>query len=191
VSGGYRRVPEDPIDDLLERTGDLERRLKELEAPTGTQVAETVATIDDVIALQTVPGAATGSSSAFSPGTAEGAKCSTSVVVPEGFTRALLIGVGSVSLIYQWPSGSGIDTLTSKIRLSGNDGQPLTMTGSELNVSGWDAFRTMTNSHSFVATGLSGGATLTAELRLSTATNNWTVSGNNRATITLMALFMR
>lgn len=183
MSGGYRRPPADAFEDLVERTVALEQRIYELEAPTGTQVAETVSN-------QAFPSVATSSGTAFAVTTGGITAASASVAVPDGFTRALVTAIGSAALIYQWPSSSGIDDLSAWMTIDGSAGPVLTMRGSELNVSGFDAFRAITPHSSRVISGLSGGS-IVVNLRLQSSTNNWSPSATNRAIVTVSVMFLR
>lgn len=50
MSGQWQRLPNDPLEELTQRLGEVKRRLSELEAPTGTQVFEALQKVQQLIA---------------------------------------------------------------------------------------------------------------------------------------------
>lgn len=49
MAGGYVNLPDDPLEDLRRRLQDAQRRLDELERPSGSQIYDTLATLTDLV----------------------------------------------------------------------------------------------------------------------------------------------
>lgn len=49
MTGGYTRAPQDPIDQLMLRLRDIQDQVKELQRPTGTQTAQALAELTNLV----------------------------------------------------------------------------------------------------------------------------------------------
>lgn len=115
MSGGYDRFSNDQVEQLLSRVERMQRRLDELERPTGTQVAETVAN-------QIVTDVASASVSSVSVGTSFTTILSVTIPVPAGFSRASVVAVGAWTASNTVTGWSGGDRAYLRMVIGGTAG---------------------------------------------------------------------
>lgn len=90
MSGGIRPQPEDRLAAFVAELDKIRADIRELQRPTGTQIAETVAN-------QVAPAVGNSSTSGFTLSTSEATLITLNVAVPDGFSRAVVSVVGSVT----------------------------------------------------------------------------------------------
>jgi hypothetical protein len=90
VSGGYENLPTEGVDQLARLIEEHDRRLRELEKPSGSQLFETLAN-------QVSPSVSTGSGTAFVVTTSAQNFASVSFTVPERYSRALVFAGASTT----------------------------------------------------------------------------------------------
>lgn len=160
---GYDNLPDDPFEDFTRRLKAQGERIKELERPTGTQLAQTVqqlqAAVEDIqvaLANQVSPAASTGSNSNFAVTTSETSFASVGITVPTGYTRALVYAGGGLSASQDLTGGR----LFCHVRIAGVDGpDTIGLVTTSWPYSSVAAFSTRS------LTSLTGGSTITTELR--------------------------
>ena len=106
MAGGYVVPPDGPLGDLIQAITDVKRRIRELEAPTGTQTAEALQQIQDILAGLLNPSSITTTGS-----------------VTAGTTVNAGTNVNVGGYVYT-PAGYGYDiTYTRRSAWLGNDGR--------------------------------------------------------------------
>lgn len=166
----WRRLPEDPIEDLVQRIDDVKRRLDALEMPTGTQIAETVANL-------VTPVVGNSSTSGFTLTTSEQTLITFNLAVPDGFSRAAVVVFGSATA----GTNSPAERMFLRCRIGGIVGPTSTSITTSLWVSG-------ASSSAASLTALSGVLTVSLSGWLQFAVGD---SDGANATLTASATFLR
>jgi len=178
-------MPEGQLQDFDVRVSRLEHRLAELERPTGTQVAETVATIDDLEALQIVPSANVNQGTGFTMSTTMTTRATFNFTVPDGFTRALIVASG---FVYSGTATAGGDRIYGNVRIGASDGpESIAFMTSTMLLGGVSAF------HAVLLTGLSDGQVIAVatRARLQTGPGDAAFNAASTATVAGTALFLK
>lgn len=175
MAGGYESPATGQFGELTARLKDVQRRLDVLERPTGTQSAE-------LVANQVRVGLGFGAQSGFAVSTSLTTRGEDEVVVPAGFSRALvsctailnvLNGSGSQVSIEVWGSVSPAG--------SGNPGRSWVRPGE---------FASVVSSYSVLLDDLAGGDVITVGARVA-AGGAIPASGFNTASSMAIVLFQR
>jgi hypothetical protein len=139
---------------------------------------------NDALENPILPGIITGSGSGF--GMAGGgyeSKAAATLTVPDGFTQALVLANGGVSIANT--SGQDGRTIDSRVLIGGSGG----FVNSARNV-GISIIGTVATNHSALLTGLTDGQTLTVAVQ-ATVSSAWAASGINSAGVNGVVLWLR
>lgn len=179
MAGGYATPNSDTIDVLLERFTTLEGRVRELERPTGTQVAESVKELEAQLANQVLPQVGASSNYSFTVTGSFATITSFNLVVPAGYTRAAITAAGAISV-----GSTANDRFDLRTVVAGIAG-PFTI-GFNYAAAGEVSFSAF---GSYTLSGLTPGSNILVELQSKHTTG--TISGLLSSSITAMALFQK
>lgn len=115
MSGGIRPQPEDRLAAFVAELDKVRADIRELQRPTGTQIAETVAN-------QIVTDVASASVNTVSVGTSFSTILSVSIPVPDGFHRASVVTVGAWTAANTVSGFSGGDRAYLRMVIGGTPG---------------------------------------------------------------------
>ncbi len=177
MGNGYPVVPTDALDALRADLQKMSDRIKELERPTGTQDASLLATYR---ANQISPAVGSGANAGFLVTTTIATFITVDIVVPTGYTRALVIANSSASI----GPGAAFDRLYSSIVIAGNTGGEIFGFVDDSIGGGSSA------SHAVTLTGLTAGSNVTSLLKLRTLIGNSGTGAGTKAVLTASALFL-
>ena len=153
----------------------LNARVDELAAVT-SGLATAVANIATLVGQQTTSvAAAPGTGSGFNVGTGQGTKASTTIAVPAGFSQALVVAIGSLTMADTAPN-----RFDTRCGIAGGYGAALPNLANTVG--------STSAAHSRNLTGLSGG-TITLEVQALAAVS--ATNGANTAIVTGFAIFFR
>lgn len=142
MAGGYADAPKDGIDQLLRKQAELERRIAELERPSGTQVAETVATMADLYALSVAVDAQQSQGTGFTMSTTMTTRATVSFTIPDGYTRALVFAGG---FVYSGTAAGGGDRIYGGVQIASNSGpESIAFMTTTMLLAGVSAFHALT-----------------------------------------------
>lgn len=185
MSGGWRHVPDDPLAELRAQLLAHQARLDELERPTGTQVAETVATVADLEALQIQPAADKNQGTGFTMSTTMTTRATVTFTVPVGFTRALVFGAG---FVYSGTAAGGGDRIYGAVEINGSSGpESIALMTTTFLIAGCAAFSAAT------LTGLTPGGNFTVNMRtrLQFGPGDAAFNGISTATVAASVIYQR
>lgn len=170
MSGGIRPQPEDRLAALVAEMDKMKADIRELQRPTGTQIAETVAN-------QVTPVVGNSSTSGFTLTTSEQTLITFNLAVPDGFSRAAVVVFGSAT--------AGTDSPAERMFLRCRIGGIVGPTSTSITTSPWVSGA---SSSAASLTALSGGLTVSLSGWLQFAVG-WSDGAN--ATLTASATFLR
>ncbi|MBC7594537.1 MAG: hypothetical protein H7288_11465 [Kineosporiaceae bacterium] len=153
-----------------------------------TQLTAQVATLAAQVALQVSPSGASTSASGFNISSGSGAVAGVTFTVPSGYTRALILGSGTVTAANT--SGTS-GYLYVKVVINGGSGPEAATIVGDFNTAPYtNTVMNISASHSATLTGLSGG-TFTVQIAARTGGNNFGSSGTNSAMVAAQVIFLR
>jgi len=156
-------------------TAEQNAQIADIAAATAA-VAAQVAAIALLVQQQTTgASAAPGTGSGFNVGTSQGTKASTSITVPAGYSRALVVAIGSLTMADTAPN-----RFDTRCGISGDYGAALPNLANTVG--------STSAAHSRNLTGLSGG-TITLEVQALAGVS--ATNGANTAIVTGFAIFFR
>lgn len=167
-------VGDAPYSQLVEEFRQIKLRLAELEAPTGTQIANAVANL-------TSYGSAGASSIGFAIPTVMATVASGTLVVPAGFTKATMHGTVSAGA---WNGSATGDYLYVQCILNGSPGATMPV------FAGASAYGSVSASAIRTLTGLTPGSTIVVGVQCK-ASSGWGTNTSNIANVDVTVSFSR
>lgn len=167
-------APRDGLGPVVDTLKDIQRRLSQLEKPTGTQYANAVANL--------VKFAQIGKSvQAFTVPSTMSSVASGTIAIPTGYTTAAIFGMVSVGA---WNGSTSADYLYVQCLINGTPGSSLPVFAGSSNYGtvGASAVRTLD--------GLVPGSSISVAVQCAAA-SGWGANGSNIANIDVIALFSR
>ncbi|TFB96517.1 MULTISPECIES: hypothetical protein [unclassified Cryobacterium] len=177
-----------PVIKVLQDTQATQAAQQVTLADQQTQLTAQVATLAAQVALQVSPSGASTSASGFGISSGTGAVAGVTFTVPSGYTRALILGSGTVTAANT--SGTS-GYLYVKVVINGGSGPEAATIVGDFNTAPYaNTVMNISASHSATLTGLSGG-TFTVQIAARTGGNNFGSSGTNSAMIAAQVIFLR
>lgn len=182
MAGGYSTPNVDPLDQLRSELADAKRRLDELERPTGSQLAQTVANLQSLLSNQVTPLVGSASASSFTVTPSQTTFLTVNMTVPAGYTRALVTANSTGSMV---PITAANDRLYSTITIAGNAG--VEVFGFADNQIGGG----VAAAHAVSVSGLTPGNNMATTLAMHSLLANSGTGTATRAVLTVSALFLK
>lgn len=167
-------APRDGLGPIVDTLKDIQRRLSQLEKPTGTQYANAVGNMVEF-------GSIGKSTTAFAVPVTMGSVASGAIPIPAGYTTAAILGIVSVGA---WNGSATGDYMYVQCLIDGSPGAslPVRAAASAYGTVGASAIRTLE--------GLTPGNTIDVAVQCAAA-SGWGANGSNIANIDVIALFRR
>jgi hypothetical protein len=146
-----------------------------------------IARINTLVGQQIETATNTGSQTNFSITSGVGGYATVSVTVPAGYTQASIQANAVASLYYT--GATNPETVWSRVRIDGSDGPELSYLVDTSTVG--SRITSAQGTHSHTLTGLSGGASISASMRLRSNVATWPSNTYNTAAVSMLAVFRR